>query len=144
MSQSSTNDLENQHVFHQVEHSSDLSRMKKARAVVDGHGVKLHKFLPSGRTIWTVIGSDSELFVDFDPGDDSKLYCACSDFYFRVLSNKISECYHLLACKIAQKEEMYVVINFSDDEFPQFLRALVSDNLRSISARTTAKEEPLP
>ncbi len=71
--------------------------------------------------------------------DDSRLYCACSDFYYRVLSSKISECYHLLACKIALQEEMYVVVNFSDDEFPQFLRAIVSDNLK-VDQRSDSRE----
>jgi predicted nucleic acid-binding Zn finger protein len=124
------------------DNSRESNRLKKARTVVDSHGVKLHKFHPSGREIWTVVGSECDFLVQFDPADDSKVYCACGDFYYRVLSGKTTECYHLLACKIAFKEQMYVVVNFSDEEFPAFLRALVSDDFRSISSQRASKAEP--
>jgi predicted nucleic acid-binding Zn finger protein len=120
------------------------SRLVKARAVVDSQGVKLHKFNPSGKTIWTVVGRECDFLVDVDPKDEAKLYCACSDFYYRVLSTKVSECYHLLALKIALKEELYAVVNFNDDEYPGFLRALVSDDFRAISSPRAGKAEPLP
>jgi len=103
-------------------------RLTKARAVVDHQGVKLHRFHPSGRSIWTVVGRECDFLVDVDAADPSKVYCACGDFYYRVLSSKVAECYHLLALKIALKEELYAVVNFSDEEYPQFLRALVSDD----------------
>jgi len=126
------------------EKSSDSPRLSKAQAVVDSQGVKLHRFLPSGRTIWTVVGRECDFLVDIDPEDETKLYCACSDFYYRVLSTKVSECYHLLAYKIALKQELYVTVNFSDEEYPQFLRALVADDFKAITSRKAGKEEPLP
>jgi predicted nucleic acid-binding Zn finger protein len=124
--------------------ASNSSRLSKARAVVDSQGVKLHKFHPSGKTIWTVVGRECDFLVDIDPEDETKLYCACGDFYYRVLSTKVTECYHLLALKIALKEELYVVVNFDDDEYPQFLKALVSDDFRAISSSRAGKAEPLP
>ncbi len=124
--------------------ASDSSRLGKARAVVDSQGVKLHKFHPSGKKIWTVVGRECDFLVDVDPKDETKLYCACGDFYYRVLSTKVSECYHLLALKIALREELYVVVNFHDDEYPQFLKALVSDDFRAISSPRAGKAEPLP
>jgi predicted nucleic acid-binding Zn finger protein len=123
------------------EASSNSARLKKARDVVESQGVKLHRFHPSGRTIWTVVGRESDFLVEYDPGKENRQYCACSDFYYRVLSSKIPECYHLLACKIAQKEEMYVVVNFSDEELPSFLKALVSDIFKSIFSPKGVKAE---
>ncbi len=110
-------------------------RVRKARDVVESQSVKLHRFLPSGRTIWTVVGRDCDFLVDLDLESQDKSYCSCSDFYFRVLSERIPECYHLLAVKIAMKEEMYSVIDFSDEEFARFLRALVKDNFQNVTSR---------
>ncbi len=124
--------------------SSGSNRLSKARAVVDNQGVKLHRFHPSGKSIWTVVGRECDFLVDVDPKDASKVYCACGDFYYRVLSEKVPECYHLIALKIALKEELYAVVNFSDEEYPRFLRALLSDNFRAISSPRSAKAEPLP
>ncbi|MDA4131118.1 MAG: hypothetical protein OK457_10135 [Thaumarchaeota archaeon] len=104
-----------------------LRREDKARKVVESLAVKLHKFSPSGRNVWTVVGSDGDFLVDLG-STGSKPYCSCSDFYFRVLSGLIPECYHLIATKTAVKDEMYSVVEFSDEEFPGFMRALVLDN----------------
>jgi len=122
----------------------DSSRLGRARATVDGLGVKLHHFQPSGRKIWTVVGKECDFLVDFDPRDKRKFYCACNDFYFRVLSTKVPECYHILAYKLATQEGMYEVINFSDEEFTAFLKALTSDNLKCLSFQPDVKEELLP
>lgn len=117
---------------------SESNRLKKARNVVDSQGVKMHRFNPSGLSIWTVVGRECDFLVSFDSTDESKNYCACSDFYYRVLSEKTSECYHILAAKIASKEKMYVVVNFADEELPLFLKALISDDFRSISSSPRA------
>jgi predicted nucleic acid-binding Zn finger protein len=119
-------------------------RVRKARDVVESQGVKLHRFLPSGRTIWTVVGRDCDFLVDFSSEPQDRLYCSCSDFYFRVLSERIPECYHLLAAKIAVEEEMYSVIDFSDEEFAQFLRALVTDIFRYLTFRKPFEPERQP
>lgn len=108
-------------------HSSDSGRMGKANKAVEAQRVKLHKFLPSGRTIWTVVGNESDSFVDFDLESSRKPYCSCDDFYFRVLSEKVPECYHIVAARKAAKEGMYSIVEFSDEELLDFLRALVSD-----------------
>jgi len=113
---------------------SESLRDKKARDAVESQSVKLHRFFPSGRKFWTVVGRDCDFLVDFDFGSKDKSYCSCSDFYFRVLSERIPECYHLLAVKIALKEEMYSVIDFDDAEFAQFLRALVKDIFWNVSS----------
>jgi predicted nucleic acid-binding Zn finger protein len=100
------------------------NREDKARKVVENLAVKLHKFQPSGIAVWTVVGSDRDFLVDFL---NPKPYCSCNDFYFRVLSARVPECYHLLAAKTAAANEMYSVVEFSDEEFPGFMKALVGD-----------------
>lgn len=124
--------------------SSGSNRIGRARATVESLGVKLHRFEPSGRTIWTVVGRQCDFLVDFDPQYQRRFYCACNDFYFRVLSTKVPECYHILACKIASEEQMYEVINFSDEEFPSFLKAVVAENFKCISFQRDAKAELQP
>jgi predicted nucleic acid-binding Zn finger protein len=99
----------------------------KARKVVENLAVKLHKFQPSGIAVWTVVGSDRDFLVHFQT---QKPYCSCNDFHFRVLSGHVPECYHLLAAKTAAANEMYSVVEFSDDEFSGFMKALVSDIFR--------------
>jgi len=101
-----------------------MNREEKARKVVESLAVKLHKFQPSGLEVWTVVGSDRDFLVDFQ---NSKPYCSCSDFYYRVLSARETECYHLLAAKTAAANEMYSVVEFSDEEFGGFMKALISD-----------------
>jgi len=118
--------------------SGESSRTRKARAVVEDEGVKLHKFHPSGKIIWTVAGRECDFLVDFLPEDPAKIYCACGDFYYRVLSTKIPECYHLLACKIAFREQLYIVLDHDDEELPDFLKKLVADNFRSINSSPKA------
>ncbi len=95
--------------------------------MVERLAVKLHKFQPSGIAIWTVVGSERDFLVDFGR-QNSKPYCSCNDFHFRVLSGRVPECYHLLAARTAAENEMYSAIEFSDEEFVGFVRALISDN----------------
>ena len=108
----------------------DLKRLDKARKVVEGEGVKLNLFLPSGRKIWTVKGHDCEYLVDFE---SEKHYCSCDDFHFRVLSDKIAECYHLVAVRKAKEEEMYSVMERKDDDYGDFMTKLLIENFMHIS-----------
>jgi len=109
-----------------------LDRADRARKVVQEQGVKLHRFLPSNRTIWTVVGRESDFLIDFDPKGKSKPFCSCDDFHFRVLSGRVPDCYHLLAAKEAVSSGLYSVIDFRDDEMSDFLKALISDMFQHI------------
>ena len=48
--------------------------------LINNGGVKLHKFLPSNREIWTVIGSlgDQIIFINNN-------YCTCKALYFSIV-----------------------------------------------------------
>lgn len=79
-------------------------------------------FLPTGRTIITVIGRFGDEFID-----PAKPYCSCSDFFFRVARGREETCYHLLSYRIAAKTGRVDVVKFSDDEYSQYLVAVVRD-----------------
>ena len=93
----------------------------RVESLVSEKRVKLHVFEPSHRKIWTIVGKGEEYWVDSD-GD----YCSCLGFYFGNLNGK-KTCYHLVSVKLAQKENKFETIIFSDDEYFYFLSGLISD-----------------
>ena len=109
-----------------AETQAKSSRWLKAQKLLENQSVKLHSFNPSGRRLWTVVGTEGDFLVDFE-GDNEHPFCSCDDFHFRVLGGKVPECYHLMAARNAVEEGRYSVIEFSDEEFAPFLRALVRD-----------------
>jgi predicted nucleic acid-binding Zn finger protein len=98
------------------------SKLDRAIEVVLSGGVKEHRFLPSGRRIFTVVGNLGDEFVD-----PEKPYCSCSHFYFRVLGHKDETCYHLLSYKIASACSMVDTITFSDEEYSSVFAAVALD-----------------
>ncbi|MGY5149729.1 MAG: hypothetical protein ACW9W3_06675 [Candidatus Nitrosopumilus sp. bin_68KS] len=98
--------------------SKDFDRVE---VLVSEKRVKLHIFEPSQRKIWTVVGKGEEHWLD-----PNGSYCSCPGFYFGQLNGK-SSCYHLDSAQLAQKENKIEKVIFSDDEFTDFLKALISD-----------------
>lgn len=101
-------------------------REERAQKLVDDLRVKQHLFLPSERAVWTVVGRDGDMILNFDTSAGLQ-YCSCNDFHFRVLGGEIPECYHLIAARSAFDQRKYCVTNFSDDEYESFLRSLLAD-----------------
>jgi len=95
-------------------------KREKAIEIIESKRIKLHRFFPSGREIWTAVGSDGDYLLDL-----SQPYCSCRDFHFRFLSNKDEECYHILALKMAIKSKIFDVIDFQDEEFTSFIQGLL-------------------
>ncbi|MXY37532.1 MAG: hypothetical protein F4Y82_02610 [Cenarchaeum sp. SB0665_bin_23] len=79
--------------------------------------IKVHRFMPSGRCIWTVIGREAEHWMA-----PSLNYCSCPAYYYN--SNIL--CYHL---KCASNKDLTDYVDFSDDEFDDFISALLQDVL---------------
>ncbi|MEM3068352.1 MAG: SWIM zinc finger family protein [Nitrososphaerales archaeon] len=100
-------------------------KLEKALKLLEDKSVKLHKFFPSKREIWTVVGKEGDQLVD-----DSQPYCSCKHFYYRVLSGKDDVCYHLLALRMAKQMNAYDVIEFQDSEYSSFLEILLGDIVR--------------
>ena len=94
----------------------------KATRMVETNRIKLHIFLPSGRQVWTAVGSDGDHLLNV-----SQPYCSCRDFHFRYLTDKDEECYHLLALKMAIRLKKYVTVKFQDEEYFFFIRGLLEE-----------------
>jgi predicted nucleic acid-binding Zn finger protein len=98
------------------------SKLDRAIDTVLGSGVKECVFLPSGRKIITVVGRLGDEFID-----PERPYCSCSNFFFRVLGGREETCYHLLSYKIATRTGKLDTIEFSDEEYGEYLTATVGD-----------------
>jgi predicted nucleic acid-binding Zn finger protein len=97
-------------------------------------GVKEHRFVPSKRTILTVVGRQGDEFID-----PERSYCSCSHFFFRVLGGKDQTCYHLLSHKIASELELVDVVTFDDAEYGQVFATLVGD-VFSVVERSSGRQ----
>ena len=92
-------------------------RFRNALRMVENGLVRKHTFQPSGRVIWIVTGKEGEYQVLPHVN-----FCSCDDFYFRVISNEIFLCYHLIAQRLAEAVDKYVSEGHSDSEY-EFLMA---------------------
>jgi len=107
-------------------YSENKAQFAKALDAAFGGCVKKHLFLPSGRIVYTVVGSHADEFVD-----PEKPFCSCESYFYNVLSEKSEECYHMLAYTMAAESGLTDEIKFDDEEYDEFMRLLASDVLRS-------------
>lgn len=98
------------------------AKLDRAIDTVLSGGVKESRFLPSDRTLLTVVGRLGDEFID-----PEKPYCSCSNFFFRVAGGREDVCYHLLSYSIASKLGKVDVVEFSDDEYGPYFEAAVRD-----------------
>jgi len=97
-------------------------KFEKAIDTVLAGGVKECRFLPSGRKVFSVVGTLGDEFID-----PERPYCSCSNFFFRVMGGREELCYHLLSYRIAVKTGRIVVVEFSDDEYGEYFGATIKD-----------------
>ena len=97
------------------------TKQEKINAVVTERRVKLHRFNPSQREIWTIVGKEKEHWID-----PQSNFCSCSGYYFGIIKNN-SPCYHLESISIAKKENKFEIIEFNDDEYESFISGIISD-----------------
>jgi predicted nucleic acid-binding Zn finger protein len=109
-----------------VRYSKDRNMFEKAVEAAFNGSVKRHTFLPSGRYVYTVVGSNADEFIDPD-----KPFCSCESFFYSVLSAKAKYCYHILSHKIAEESGLVREVRFDDEEYDDFMRLLASDVLHS-------------
>ena len=107
-------------------YSKDQGMFEKAVDAAFNGSVKRHAFLPSGRRVFTVVGSNADEFIDPD-----KPFCSCESFFYGVLGAKAKYCYHILGYKIAEESGLVREVRFDDEEYDDFMRLLASDVLRS-------------
>lgn len=92
---------------------------EKTSVIVSERRVKCHVFEPSKRQIWTVVGMGKEHWLAPEHN-----YCSCEGFYFA--KNKKS-CYHLDSLRLAQNQHEIEYIEFSDEEYADFVKGLISE-----------------
>ena len=97
-------------------------KFEKAIDAVMASAVKECRFLPSGRRVFSVVGKLGDEFIY-----PEKPYCSCGDFFFRVNRGREEICYHLLSYRIAARTGRIDIIEFHDDEYRDYLSAIVSD-----------------
>ncbi len=102
---------------------------EKVTKLLSKKAVKLHIFLPSERSILTVVGRMYEYWVDVD-----QRYCTCKGYYFRSLG-KDEQCYHIKTANDAISKGLVNKVVFNDEEYRGFLRALIHDIFKSINDR---------
>ena len=107
-------------------YSKDQNQFEKAIDAAFGGCVKRHVFIPSGRCVYTVVGSNADEFIDPD-----KSFCSCESYFYGVLSTKVKYCYHILSYKIADESGLVQEVRFDDEEYDAFMRLLASDVLHS-------------
>lgn len=107
-------------------YSGNKAQFAKALDAAFGRCVKRHVFLPSGRAVYTVVGSHADEFID-----PEKSFCSCESYFYGVLSQKSEECYHMLAYTIAAESGLVDEVKFDDEEYDEFTRILASDVLHS-------------
>jgi len=95
--------------------------LDKVELTIAEKRVKLHIFEPSKREVWTVVGKGKEHWLDLE-----EEYCSCKGYYFGRLAGK-KICYHLKSAILAKKRNQTEKIIFSDDEYVDFLKNLVSE-----------------
>jgi predicted nucleic acid-binding Zn finger protein len=88
--------------------------------------VKKHVFLPSGRTVYTVVGRNGDEFID-----PASLECSCESYFFGVLSGRSKLCYHGLSYEIASESGLVKETRFDDDEYDTFMRLLARDIVKA-------------
>lgn len=99
-----------------------MDNSKKTESLLSAGRIKLHTFVPSRRQIMTVVGKGGEHWVDVD-----RWYCSCLAFYFSVTGGRNHNCYHLRSASLAVKTGEVETVEFSDEEFDDFVRGLVSE-----------------
>lgn len=111
-------------------YSKDKRQFERAIEAALGGCVKRHTFLPSGRYVYTVVGSNADEFIEPD-----KSFCSCESYFYGVLSAKVKYCYHILSYKIADESGLVQDVRFDDEEYDAFMRLLASDVLHSRELR---------
>lgn len=107
-------------------YSKNHGQFEKALDAAFSGSVKRHTFLPSGKSIYTVVGRNADEFID-----PAKSFCSCESYFYSVLSGKAEYCYHLLGYKIADESGLVREVKFDDEEYDTFMRLLASDVLHS-------------
>jgi len=87
-------------------------RFENALSLIEKRRIKKYRFSPSGRVIWAVKGRKAEYQVIPDSN-----FCSCDDYYFRVIDRKRQLCYHIIAQRLANVMERYILEELPDSAY---------------------------
>ncbi len=94
--------------------SSDFAnRLEDAKKLVTRNSVKKY-IIDDKEERWVVVGKSREYLVLIKPN-----WCSCYDFQNGVLNNRIIQCKHNLAVKIAIKENRFDLVNLTKKEYDE-------------------------
>ena len=85
-------------------------RFKKAWNAFLSRRVKKYVFSPSGEVLWVVVGRERDYLILPTAG-----FCSCDDFFYRVMAESSSLCYHLVAQRLAKALNLYDTVEECDD-----------------------------
>ncbi len=94
-----------------------IEKYNEAIKCVKENRVKKYIFKPSNINIWIVVGYTCDYLVLSEVN-----FCSCNDFFFRVLDKKYDFCYHILAVKIASKNNQYEEIIEEDTWYEKLIK----------------------
>lgn len=94
--------------------------------VTDPRAVKIHMFSPSNRRICTILGKDEEYWTEPDLD-----FCSCKNYFYKSLSSG-KPCYHLTSTVQSIKEKTFTALEFEDNEYDQFIRAIIHDSFNNV------------
>jgi predicted nucleic acid-binding Zn finger protein len=126
------------------------SRFDNAYKTLLNQKVRKYIFSPSEKEVWVVIGKGGNYQIL-----PSVNYCSCNDFYFRVIGQEIFLCYHLIAQKLADALDQYVIIEKEEEAFESLMEELREsprrknvlsieelETIRSFTSESLSKENP--
>ena len=91
------------------------NRLEDARKLVAKESVKNH-LIENTFVKWVVVGNKRDYLVRIDP-----FWCRCYDFQNNVLHGHLSQCKHIIAVQIADREEKFQSFYLNKDEY-DFIR----------------------
>ncbi len=97
------------------------TRYRNAIALIGAGKVRRVTFNQSKRTVWLVSGKGREYLILPKAG-----FCSCEDFYFRVISQEETLCYHLLAQKLADALGQYSAAEEEDERYDEVVNQSVT------------------
>ena len=91
------------------------TRFNNAYKTVLNRKVRKYVLNPT-KQVWVVIGKGHVYQIL-----PSVNFCSCNDFYFRVIGQEIFLCYHLLAQKLAEALDKFIVVEMCEKEFESLM-----------------------
>ncbi len=117
-------------ICEQIKHSGEITdeelitlsatfgiRVKNAIRALQRGRIKKYVFKPSKRVVWIVVGKEKDYQII--PGAN---FCTCDDFFFRVMSEEIHLCYHIIAQKLAEAIGTYEEFEEEDYLYETLMR----------------------